>query len=150
MIVEHYPNPNKPATFTTMLTSYGKNKEPDMANGHGLKFNQHWADKMAVPLHVFVSRDKRIQDASRGLMYSKNSRVYPVDWEDYQQKGACRVLDILRSYRDWPKDLEWDDKHLFIVEAVTEENKFNIFRCTAGYVGNIMPTDPAKADPFKV
>jgi hypothetical protein len=41
---------------------------------------------------------------------------------------------VLRSYKDWDTAHEWIEKgHLYVIEAYSEENKFSVFRATAGY-----------------
>lgn len=154
MIIEHYPNPNKkvvsfpsltthkPVANTNDLASNVTDKTP-MLNGHGLKFNTHHAKKMGLPLHIFVGRDAAIRKAAVKAIYLKGDKVYPVNWEDYQQKGACVVMDVIRSYIDWPDDLVWDDKFLYLVEAVQESDKFNIFRATPGFFAMVPPVEPA-------
>lgn len=143
MIIEHYPNPNKPVKAvhvpTTVVYSPAE-KGPDMANGHGLRFNQHWADKLGIPLHEYIAQDRRIQDAAQKCNYDKNAVVFPTKLEDYQRLGKCRILDVCRSRRDWPEDWQFPPEGgaLYIVEAVSEENKFNIFRATKGFF-SLMP-----------
>lgn len=142
MITEFYENPNKPKNpYQGRVAHYtfGTPKEPDMANGHGQKFNEHWAKKLNLSLDEYVRRDVMIQNAAKGVYYSKNAVVYPKKIEDYQRLGKCRVLDVIRSIKEWPEDLQWSDEHIYIVEAYSEENKFTVFRATGGYFGAMPP-----------
>jgi hypothetical protein len=143
MIIEHYPNPNTVSEVKTTHISYEPGKQAgDMANGHGLNFNQHWAKKMNLQLHIFVERDRLVQDAARKVTFSKNATVWPVNEADYKKDGPCRVLDVTRSYRDWPEeDFPWvDGNPIYVVEAYSVTNKFSVFRSTAAYFTDIKPT----------
>lgn len=141
MITEFYENPNKPepVVYKGGTYSFGTPKEPDMANGHGQKFNEHWAKKTNLSLEEFVRRDVVVQNRAKGIYFNKNAAVFPKKPEDYQRLGRCRILDVVRSYRDWPEDLPWNDETVFIIEAYSEENKFSVFRATAGYFVTIPP-----------
>lgn len=139
MISEFYENPKKPkhvpkiAHYTFGGRIQTKGETEIMANGHGRNFNEHWAKKLDLTVEEYVKRDKAVQDATRHIIFYKNAAVYPKKVEDYQRRGKCRVLEVIRSYRDWPDELSWDPEKIFVVEAYSEENKFSVFRATGGY-----------------
>lgn len=145
MIIQHFPNPNKPKVYTytpVVHTNNGKDTV-QMANGHGLKYNTHWAKKMSMPIAQFVQRDKLVKAvAVRAATMYKGASVYPADWQDYQRLGRCRIVSVIRSYSDWPEDMEWNEKFLYLVEAYSEDNQFNIFRATPGWFSLVPPVEP--------
>lgn len=143
MIEKTYENPNKPKPVAHKVATYtfgNSGKAEEMANGYGKNFNEHWAKKMNITLEEFVKRDVAVQNAAKGVVFYKNAAVFPKKPEDYQRLGRCRVLDVIRSYRDWPEELEWDPNTIYIVEAYSEENKFSVFRATGGYFTSYAPT----------
>lgn len=115
-----------------------------MLNGHGRSFNEHWAKKLNLDLHVFVGRDKAVKDAMKGVHFKKGTVVYPVDETEYKNLGACRILDLARSYMDMHDlEWEWDGKApLFCIEAYSEGNKFKVFRTTSQFFALVPPTMP--------
>lgn len=149
MITEFFPNPNKPKSHfqSPASTMPAPNYGQIMANGFGRSYNEYWAKKKGCTVEEFVERDNAYKRQAARATYAINAVMYPYSWEEYQKKGKVRILKIDRSYAH--SDLEWKDKEpLYLVEAVTTDNQYHVFRATVGFFQTTPPEEP-KDEPKK-
>ena len=144
MIYETYINPNKPksklfpALSPVPMTTAGE----IMKNGFGRAYNEYWAGKKGCTLDEFIERDMQYHEQAKKADYFINAVMYPFSWEEFQKKGTCRILKIDRNYAH--SDLEWDEeKPIYLVEAISQKNSFQIFRATPKFFRKEPPVDPA-------
>lgn len=128
MITEHYPNPNikKWAAFpvskpvaTLPANTYGM-----MANGQSPFFNESEAKRKNITIEEFVRRDALVRQwAKEADMLWVGKLVYPFSLKEYEEKGAHRITQVLRTYGSFPDNHVWDeDKSRYIVGAKSEKD----------------------------
>ncbi len=140
MITQFYPNPNKQISHPASVSLYPYNHVNQIGSESYIKY---WAEKRGVTEDEYRRRDALVRAQALKATYWVNSRVYPFKWSAYEEKGSCRVLKIDRTYADYTEPWQAEgDGPLYIVEAISEKNNFNIFRATAGYFQKDMPTQP--------
>ena len=130
MIIEFYPNPNKPKPFALVPATTGPSG-----------YLEHQATQRGISVDEFLRRDNLVREAAQHINYYVGATVYPHTKKEYDSKGKCRILSIARTYKDLGKDYEWEDKKpLFIVGAAAEKTSFSTFYATAGFFINEEPT----------
>jgi hypothetical protein len=144
MIIEFYPNPNKPAPSVYVVPALGPTA------GYGKHYDEYYAKKRGVTVEEFIRRDNIVRDKAKEITYHINASRYPFKWEEYEKKGKCRILRIDKTYaeydHDWPED---GDGPLFLVEAMSEKNHFQVFRATPGFFTVMPPSAPKPVEENK-
>lgn len=138
MIIEFYPNPNKPAPVVSPhVVPLGPSA------GYGKHYDEYYAKKRGCTVEEFIRRDNIIRAKAKEIKYFLNASRYPFKWEEYEKKGKCRILRIDKNYaeydQDWPEN---GDGPLYLVEAMSEKNKFQVFRATPGFFVENPPKKP--------
>lgn len=128
MIIEHYPNPNikkwvgfpvSTAVATLPANSYGM-----MSNGLSPMFNEGEAKRKGISIEEFVRRDCLVRQwAKEAERLWVGKLVYPYSLKDYEEKGAHRITQVLRTYGSFPNNEPWDEqKARYIIGAKSEKD----------------------------
>lgn len=138
MIIGFYPNPNKPKEKPFAMTPV-----VHQDRGYGKHYDEYYAKKRGCTVEEFIRRDKLVREAAKKIDYFLNASRYPFKWDEYEKKGKCRILRIDKNYAEY--DQEWPaegDGPLFLVEAMSEKNHFQVFRATPGFFKSEPPKKP--------
>ena len=148
MIIGFYPNPNKPKA-PEKQTPFTHTVLGDQDRGYGKHYDEYYAKKRGCTVEEFIRRDKVVRELAKKITYFLNASKYPFKWDEYDKKGKCRILRIDKNYAEY--DQEWPelgDGPLYLVEAMSEKNKFQVFRATPGFFVDVPPEKPAdKVEP---
>jgi len=132
MIIEFYPNPNKPVAPPPVVYTGGT------SNG----FLEYQATNRGISVEEFVRRDEAVRKESLKAQYAVGEMMFPFSKSEYERLGKCRILAIHRRYVDLGKDYKWeDDRPLFIVSASAEKTNYSTFLATAGFFKRTEPTE---------
>ena len=143
MIVETFPNPNKPkpAPFKShypMTTSGVQTFHPS--------YYEHQGKKRGISAEEFKRRDAIVRAEYQKAFYRKGDVVYPHTWEEYQKRGKCVIDGLYSSYSQFEDDDVWPKSDLpMIVNAHPVDDVKNTIVATANFFTSI---EPKEGSPF--
>ena len=83
----------------------------------------------------YIRRDNIVKELATACPLQTGDTAYPHDKKGYHLYGACIVVGICRSYKDFSLDEEWPkNDNPFIVSFSSLNNRKDIFLCTSNYL----------------
>lgn len=143
MIVETFPNPNKPAPVKSY---YPITTTPARAPNYHPTYYDHQAKKRNITAEEFKRRDAIVRAEYDKAFYRKGDVVYPHTWEEYQKRGKCVIDGLYSSYSQFEDDDVWPKSDLpMIVNAHPVDDVKNTIVATANFFTSI---EPKEGSPF--
>jgi len=115
-----------PVVVPTLLTHTPK---------HFTAFEVHQSSARGITPEEFVRRNNIVQNLSSQVAMRPGDTAYPDSKAGYQKYGACLIVGICRSYKDFAFDDEWPDNDCPMIVTFTPMNDRKTYmHCTHHYL----------------
>lgn len=138
MIIQEYPNPNKPVSkfWPTVVTN---SNPPGAVMGGSNHMLDYWAKRKGITVEEFQRRDAIVRAEYAACKYKKNDIVYPFSKSQLEKKGMIKVVGIYKSYDEY-EDTTWNSAdNAYIVTAAYVDTGESLF-CTVNFLQIDEPT----------
>jgi len=137
MLIQFYPNPNKPAPIV-----YGP--PPGSYNNNTPLYGYEYAQAAAKKITVLEwrRRDKIVREEAFNCELVKGSIVYPTTLAKFEEYGSCKIVAISSTYSDFGDDEVWpaSDKP-YILHAVGLVKDTGIIQATSNFFSTEFPKE---------
>jgi hypothetical protein len=95
----------------------------------------HQAEARGITPMEYVRRNNIIKDLSDKVRFKPGDTCYPETKAGYGKYGACMIVGICRSYKDFAFDAEWPENDFPMIITFTPLNdRKSHIHCTWNYL----------------
>lgn len=142
MIINFYPNPNKPKPKTHAVPALQIGSSVPNGTTYHPSYYDFMAKKKGVTVEEYMRRDAIVKQQLEKLNYREGDSVYPYSKTGYDKYGMCKIKGIYRTYASMEDD--WPTQNMdipFLVTAHPVMRPQEVFFATVGYFKNHFPTE---------
>lgn len=92
------------------------------------------ADAKGISIAEYLRRDKIVQELSATVKLKSGDTAFPVPAKGYADYGACIVVGLCKTYKDFSTDGHWNDDNPMIITFASIAKRGQHIFCTADYL----------------